>query len=331
MYSERVPISIHYLALIVAGVLGNIGVLLWFILTWPEYTFESLLFVPLGFGFLYSLYASSQSGEKEIISPIYILTFNSLGVVLLAAVVYRDLPLNLWEQRMLQMVGWCAVSIAVSQYLHRAVRFLIGAYGQADLIENSIISYEIQKRPEDVLHEIKKKWLILSCGMEIAEKKTDKGKIKIRLNKARTNLYLLIYGTSIEPGKCLLNIIPYAMTESLRRKNIATSEEIKEFLMPQIRLLEQKLELVEIGLTGCEPQKCLVPETVEYALYPARFPVELIREHKKESRMIMLTASLIMASIWARVTNAISDTIFSVIIGVLMTSAVAVIGYWLRR
>lgn len=333
MYSSKTPLTAEYVVLIAVGIFVNLSISLWAIFSWPNYALLTIIFVPLIVTPIYSLIASTYSLEKEIISPIFIMIFNAFAAVALDAMIYRDSPASELWSTLFPVIMMYFFWIGFSSYFHSLIRFLIGSYGKSESVEQNLISFETGMRPEDIVFEIKKKkWFGLLCGMSIYENKSRNGKVMLRLKKSGTNLYLGIYGQASKDGLTVLNIIPYCIYENLKRKDILSDTEIKEFLTPQIEQIQKKL-----GLTKWEKKQTnvtsspLVPETIEYIMYPAHVPVEALREHKTEVIVIIIVGILIMLLTSLKVANFISDTVFAGFSGVLVAIAIAIIGYRLRK
>lgn len=333
MYSARTPLTFDYIILVAIGILASLGVLCWSIVTFPDYAIWSIILVPPIFTPIYCLIVSSYTKKKEIVSPVYLMVFDAFVALVTTAIIYRDLSGMLLIPTLLSVLVIYFLWIGASPYFQLFVRFLLGAYGEIKPLEENLISYEVSSRPEDILFQIKeKKWLGLLCGMSVKENKSGKGEVKLRLKKLGTNLYLVIYGVSIEEGKTLLNIAPYAISENLRRKDILSNKEIKEFLAPQIGTITKRLGMAKIEKKKVFPPLIsLVPETIEYALYPARFPIATMQGHKIELGVIAFVGVLIMALTSLRLSNVINDTLLIGLSGVLISIAIAVVGFLLKK
>jgi len=316
--------------LIAVGILVNFGIMLWAVLTWPDYAILAITIAPLIVTPIYCLITSAYTKKKETVSPVYLMVFNSFVAVIVTGIRYHNITGEELIAYLFAMAVLYFFWIMISPYFQLLIRFLIGAYGKVDPLEKNVISFEISKRPEDIVFRIKEEWLGLLAGMKVKENRSKKQILKLRLQKLGTNLYLAFYGELTEKKRrsSLLNIVPYAISENLRRKDIVSNKEIREFMAPQIEQIEKKLSLVKYRPASSPP---LIPETIEYALYPARFPIDKIREHKTELSVIIFSAVLIMALTSLRVANIISETLFVGFCGISVSFAIAVVGFLIRK
>ena len=321
-------LTLDYVILIAIGILFYFGVSLWALLTWPDYGILVIVLGPLGITPIYCLIASTYTEKKEIVSPVYLMVFEAFVALITTGLYYRSLSreelIAILFAEIIMFVFW----IGISPYFQSAIRFLFGAYGEIEPFEENLISYEVSKRSEDIVFQIKKKWLGLLCGMSVKENKSRDGKVKLRLKKHGTNLYLAIYGEPAKGGETLLNIIPYAIVEDSRRRDIVSNKEIREFLAPQINQIEKKLGLVRYAPAS---SIMLLPETIEYALYPAKFPIEAMQGHRAEVGVILFTVALIMAYTSLKAVNMITETAFMGLCAISVSIAIAVVGFLLKR
>jgi hypothetical protein len=190
------------------------------------------------------------------------------------------------------------------------------------------------QRPEDIIFLLNKKWFVLHCGMWTKENRCEKGEMKLRLGRYGTNLYLAIYGApKTSDGNTLMNIVPYALVENLRRKDIIANEEIKRLLAPQIEQIEKELAAFRI----VENKRFLssqfrVPETVQYVLSPTRYErTRLVQEHKLEVGVVGAAAALLMILTSLAVTGFLASTLFIGSAGITITASIGIIGLLIRR
>jgi hypothetical protein len=334
-YSTKTPINLEYLTMTFLGIILVFGVSIWAVYTYPDYSGLVLILVTPLATLLYCLIASAYMTEKEIISPVFQMALSTFLALAIDAIVYYTEPTLQPSTELLSvLLGTIFVYllwISVSMYFHNLIRFLFGAHGTVESIDKYIKSFETTKSPKELVYEIKQRWVALLCGLRIVERKSSEEELKLRLIKRGTKLYIGMHGAA-EGKKTYLHLVPYCIHENLRRKDILSNEDIDGFLKPQIEQIVKKLGLVECSDASSQSlAKKVFPDAIDFFLYPARFPIEMLKERKVEVAVVLIAIVAIMFLVSLRIANVISDSIFAGLTGTSVAIMLGVIGLRLRR
>lgn len=332
--SPKIGRSINYLVFIILGVFTNILFILTAFLTYP--TFDAFFYIefllPVPVTFLYCFLASTQTKERETVSPVYVMVGNLpavsiVGSLMIYGLFSTDIPraVAMVLANLYFVILFYILWILFGFILHRIVRGLIGAYSERGVIESSVLSYTTSKLPNDIAYQIEdEKWLVNVCSLKTSEKTEKENMVEIRLNKLETIFYLAISAGRV--GKStFVNIIPHQISENLVRKDITVTDECKEALHYQIEEIEKKLELKKI------PQKNakLVPESVNYAIYPSRFPALI--KYKHSITVTIIAFIIVVFSLAMFLTKTIEMNVFLSILTITITTMLTIINLITRK
>lgn len=331
MLRARNPVTIEYLFLLIYGILFEFLFLVWVVTTWPEWRIVFLSVLPPILTISYCIFSSSFT-QSDIVSPIFLMILNPLVGIFALAIYNVSYPSASFTLNVETVVMANVLWIFLSVYFHNFVVAILGAYGDAETITDNMISYEVFLRPEDIVFCLNKQWLSLNCGLEIRENKSGNGEVKLRLRRLGSNLYIAVYGAREgNVGRTALNVIPYALVDNFRCRNIDSNPEITRFLLPQIEELEKKLGAIRVG-RDIHESEVRRPETVHYVLSPTRYArTGRLREHKIELAIVAIASAVLMILTSLRVENSISDALFVGFVGVTITASLGLIGLLLRR
>jgi hypothetical protein len=334
MFSYRTPLTLEYVMVVVLGILLNLGVLLWATSTWPDSGGYFIALLPIVLTFAYCLVASSYT-ERDIISPVFLMPFNTFLAILVTAWTYRNVSPDLLRSYIVGVLIFYLILIALSPYAQNLISSILGVYGDMNSIKDNVISYEILQRPVDVVFQLDRQWLSLQCGMIVVENKSEENRVKLRLRRYQTNLHLAVYGV-LEAGQCktLLNMVPYALVQNMRAKDIISDLRIKQFLMPQVEEIVKNLGAFSVPKGATLPPGTIlpIPETVQYVLSPTRIARTMtLQKHKSEAIIATLTGTMIMFLTTLRLANMLNDTLFTGLAGLAVAVGAFVIAYLSRK
>jgi hypothetical protein len=114
--------------------------LIFLLYTWPTLDVLILVFVPPIFSIIYSLLASSYT-EGDIVSPFFLMVFNTFVVLGAATIHYRNLLTQMIEGNLVAIIFISVFWVFLAQIFQRFVSYVLGAYGDPKSIQNNIISY----------------------------------------------------------------------------------------------------------------------------------------------------------------------------------------------
>jgi hypothetical protein len=146
-------------------------------------------------------------------------------------------------------------------------------------------------------------------------------------------LYLAIYGAQRDEQRTLVNIVPYALIQNLRSKDIVLNTEVTQMLTSQIEELEKKEGFIRIIGDDSHLLNVRLPETVRYVLSPSRSSrTRGVNEHKLEFGIAVLASIIVMGLTSLKIlTTTLSDSLYVGLVGVTISVMFGAIGVLIRR
>ena len=334
IYSKKTPISIEYVAASIFGVFIILLLCSFIISSYSTYGLILLIIAAPIMTLFYSLMASAFMSEKEtLVFPLQMVltAFVAFGF---GVINYSEMPVNLAfpQSTYLVIVGFSyAIWFYVSFYLQIAIRSMVGANGDKEFLNSVTKSFETEKSLRSIREAFGQKWLSWLSGSVIIEDKSNDEEVKLRFKKLGTNFYIGLYAAIIN-NKTFLQMVSYCIHENIRRKDVFIDDDVTNYLMPQVKQISEKLDLVDCkdeSITLLSKQ--FVFDARDFFFNMIRFPILGIIKYRTEIGVISLAVVVIMFSLSLRFSDTISDSLLAGFSGIAVAIMLAIIGLKRRR